>query len=195
MNAAGLGNYNADQTAKTTSSGPHRIPSSYPSNYHSEDASTPSNDSTVAGEDTDVQIGNLARQLTRQSHAHHHGHHKNEVEDFEADTLFHPEKDSELDPYSPNFSAKAWATAMLNLSSRDTNNPRRRAGFAFRNLSVNGFGSDTDYQATVGNTVLAMVGQLKDMLGRKKRKVQILNNFDGLLESGEMLVVLGPPGR
>ncbi len=28
----------------------------------------------------------------------------------------------------------------------------------------------------------------------RKRKVQILNNFDGVLEAGEMLVVLGPPG-
>lgn len=30
-------------------------------------------------------------------------------------------------------------------------------------------------------------------LGRK-RKVQILNQFDGLVKSGELLVVLGPPG-
>ena len=31
------------------------------------------------------------------------------------------------------------------------------------------------------------------ILGRK-RKVQILENVDGVLEAGEMLVVLGPPG-
>jgi ABC-type multidrug transport system ATPase subunit len=28
----------------------------------------------------------------------------------------------------------------------------------------------------------------------RKRKVDILNSFDGVLEAGEMLVVLGPPG-
>lgn len=32
------------------------------------------------------------------------------------------------------------------------------------------------------------------MLGNRKRKVQILNSIDGVLDSGEMLVVLGPPG-
>jgi len=32
------------------------------------------------------------------------------------------------------------------------------------------------------------------MVMGRKRKVDILNSFDGVLESGEMLVVLGPPG-
>jgi len=39
------------------------------------------------------------------------------------------------------------------------------------------------------------MGSLRDILSNRKRKVQILNGIDGVLESGELLVVLGPPGR
>ncbi|KAJ5138472.1 multidrug resistance ABC transporter [Penicillium bovifimosum] len=31
-------------------------------------------------------------------------------------------------------------------------------------------------------------------MGRRQRKLNILQNLDGLVEAGEMLVVLGPPG-
>jgi ATP-binding cassette subfamily G (WHITE) protein 2 (PDR) len=51
-----------------------------------------------------------------------------------------------------------------------------------------------DYQKTVGNLPLAMVNQARDLISSRKRKVQILNGVDGVLETGEMLVVLGPPG-
>lgn len=51
-----------------------------------------------------------------------------------------------------------------------------------------------DYQKTVGNLPLVGIGALRDLIGNRKRKVQILNNMDGVLEAGEMLVVLGPPG-
>jgi ATP-binding cassette subfamily G (WHITE) protein 2 (PDR) len=52
----------------------------------------------------------------------------------------------------------------------------------------------SDYQKTVGNLPLAMVNQVRDLVSNRKRKVQILNGVDGVLETGEMLVVLGPPG-
>jgi ATP-binding cassette subfamily G (WHITE) protein 2 (PDR) len=39
-----------------------------------------------------------------------------------------------------------------------------------------------------------MVQEARDLAMGRKRKVDILNSFDGLLETGEMLVVLGPPG-
>lgn len=51
-----------------------------------------------------------------------------------------------------------------------------------------------DYQKTVGNLPLAMVNQVRDLVSNRKRKVQILHGVDGVLETGEMLVVLGPPG-
>lgn len=52
----------------------------------------------------------------------------------------------------------------------------------------------SDYQKTVGNLPLALLGQLRDLIGHRKHQVDILNNFDGIIEPGELLVVLGPPG-
>jgi ATP-binding cassette subfamily G (WHITE) protein 2 (PDR) len=51
-----------------------------------------------------------------------------------------------------------------------------------------------DYQKTVGNVPLFVAQSAMDWAFGRKRKVQILNQFDGLIKSGEMLVVLGPPG-
>lgn len=108
---------------------------------------------------------------------------------------FTPEPDSTLDPNSPHFSPRAWAKAMLQLQSRDPKGyPLRTAGVAFRNLNVHGFGSATDYQKSVGNVILEGVGLVKRLIGSGQRKIDILQNLDGLVESGEMLVVLGPPG-
>ena len=52
-----------------------------------------------------------------------------------------------------------------------------------------------DYQRTVSNLPLTWISAAKTALTGKKRRVQILNTLDGVLEAGEMLVVLGPPGR
>lgn len=46
----------------------------------------------------------------------------------------------------------------------------------------------------MGNIPWYMIQSLRDLIMGRKRKVDILNSFDGLLEAGEMLVVLGPPG-
>lgn len=51
-----------------------------------------------------------------------------------------------------------------------------------------------DYQKTVGNLPLYLLGQIRDLIGHRKHKVEILNEFDGIIEPGELLVVLGPPG-
>jgi hypothetical protein len=85
---------------------------------------------------------------------------------------------------------------MLAVTSRDPSKyPRRTAGIAFKNLSVHGFASDVEYQPTVGNVVLSGIGSIRDAISGHKRKVEIIKNFDGIVEAGEMLVVLGPPGR
>jgi ATP-binding cassette, subfamily G (WHITE), member 2, PDR len=111
--------------------------------------------------------------------------------------LFDPPKDSKLDPNSPSFSPRAWAQALLRLTSRDPEKfPERVAGIAFRGLNVYGYGSATDYQKSVANVALELVGLFRSAVGLShKRKIHILRDFDGIVESGEMLVVLGPPGR
>lgn len=110
--------------------------------------------------------------------------------------LFKAKKDSKLDPFSPNFDAMAWARRIMDIYHGDAeNNPLRSVGVGFKNLSVFGYGSDSEYQPTVANIVLSLASQVRQLVSSNKRKVSILNNFDGLLEAGEMLVVLGPPGR
>lgn len=47
---------------------------------------------------------------------------------------------------------------------------------------------------TFANIVLEAVGLFNKVTGRGKTKIQILRDFEGLVKSGEMLVVLGRPG-
>lgn len=105
-------------------------------------------------------------------------------------------EDSILNPHNPNFNPRAWIKNLLAIQSRDPERyPSRTAGIAFRNLSVHGFGSPTDYQKDVLNSVLQIGGLVRKVLGYGQTKIQILQDFDGVVESGEMLVVLGRPGR
>lgn len=72
----------------------------------------------------------------------------------------------------------------------------RTAGVAYKNLNVYGFGQATDYQKTVGNITLEVIGMAKRLFGAgKAQKIEILRDFEGVVKPGEMLVVLGPPGR
>jgi ATP-binding cassette subfamily G (WHITE) protein 2 (PDR) len=129
-------------------------------------------------------VHQLARRLTSQSHQT--AAHQNP---------FNAPAGSVLDPNGENFNARAWTKAMLNLQEEDENAaPTRTAGVSFQNLNVHGFGADTDYQKSVGNIWLEGPGLFKRLRGNKGRKINILQNLDGLVEAGEMLVVLGPPG-
>ncbi|KAF7300618.1 hypothetical protein HMN09_00947000 [Mycena chlorophos] len=104
--------------------------------------------------------------------------------------------DETLDPRSEKFDVEKWLKSVMQIASRDPENyPTRTAGVSFRNLNVHGVGSPTDYQKTIGNVWLGMLGTVRGWVGLgHKRKIQILRDFDGLLKSGELLVVLGRPG-
>lgn len=112
------------------------------------------------------------------------------------DNPFEAEKASSLDPHSPNFKYRDWVASLAKLSSSDDRNPVRSSGFAFKNLSVYGLSTTTDYQKDVGNVWLVGIAFIKTMLGLavKPRQIDILREFEGVVESGEMLIVLGPPG-
>jgi ATP-binding cassette, subfamily G (WHITE), member 2, PDR len=75
----------------------------------------------------------------------------------------------------------------------DENNiVQRRAGFIFKNLKVSGTGSAINLQQTVGSTLMAPL-RWREFFEKGPEKT-ILHSFDGVLKSGEMLVVLGRPG-
>ncbi|KAL9057263.1 MAG: hypothetical protein Q9162_002467 [Coniocarpon cinnabarinum] len=112
------------------------------------------------------------------------------------DDPFHGKDDSVLDPHSANFKPRVWAKSLLNLQSRDPEKYKSRtAGYSFQNLNAHGFGSATDYQKSVGNVLLDIVGLARKALRLDKpRRIDILRNLEGVVQPGEMLVVLGPPG-
>jgi ATP-binding cassette, subfamily G (WHITE), member 2, PDR len=131
------------------------------------------------------EVRGLARQITSRSSVSNAG----------GENPFNAERDSRLDPASSHFNARAWAKAMLRLSERDPENFKKRtAGFAFRDLNAWGYGAATDYQKSVGNVWFGVLGSVRNIFKTNKRRIDILQSFDGLVESGEMLVVLGPPG-
>ncbi|KAH6672820.1 multidrug resistance protein CDR1 [Verticillium dahliae] len=73
-------------------------------------------------------------------------------------------------------------------------NVPKTTGVAFRDLNVYGFGSDTDFQKSVGNIFLEGVNLASKLFNRKQQRIDILRDLEGVVHSGEMLCVLGPPG-
>jgi ATP-binding cassette, subfamily G (WHITE), member 2, PDR len=69
---------------------------------------------------------------------------------------------------------------------------QRRAGIVWKNLKVCGSGSAINIQKNVGSLLLSPL-RFGEFFGKGLEKT-ILNQFDGVLKSGEMLVVLGRPG-
>ncbi|PWY81575.1 ATP-binding cassette transporter [Aspergillus sclerotioniger CBS 115572] len=130
------------------------------------------------------EIMNLARRLTADSTRWH-----------DPPNPFLNCDDPSLDPNSSKFNARHWAKAVLQLTAQDPHRfPQRTAGVSFRNLSVHGYGRSTAYQKDFLNAVLQVTDLVGGLINRGDRKLQILKDHDGLLRSGEMLLVLGRPG-
>lgn len=104
-------------------------------------------------------------------------------------------KDTDIDPTSQSFSIEAWLSNLVGLiSSSPGRYTPRMLGFSFRNLNVLGNNSLCSYQKNVANFPLRIANAFRYISGSEKRAVQILHNFTGLVESGELLLVLGRPG-
>lgn len=144
-------------------------------------------DESSTAEQNDKHVNTLARTMTQASVRNDQGEYKNP---------FNASEDPRLDPHSDKFNARAWTKTLVGITSRDPERyPSRTAGIAYSNLNVHGFGNPTDYQKTFGNYPLEALGLVNKLRGKNgQRKIQILENFDGLVRSGEMLVVLGRPG-
>lgn len=115
-----------------------------------------------------------------------------------ADGVTNPflDDDPELDPNLPSFDAIKWAKALLHHSKVDPDRYSRSVlGVSCRNLSIHGYGKDTDYQMNVLNVLLQGPLMIKEWISQRQRKIDIIRDFDGLFESGEMTLVLGRPGR
>ncbi|OAA64160.1 ABC-2 type transporter [Akanthomyces lecanii RCEF 1005] len=131
-------------------------------------------------------VRDLARQYTNTS---------NHVQESHANLSAANDKESPLNPHSDNFNARAWAKALSN-TMKEHGSGFRQSGICFQDLHVFGYGAETDYQKDVGNVWLEVPSLARNLFSpnRGKRRIDILRGFDGVVNAGEMLVVLGPPG-
>lgn len=163
-----------------------------PSTSHSR-ASTKANDNGDENTNCDnkppemhTEIEALARQLTQASAA------------FDTELhAFNPQPGTQLDPGSTNFDSREWVRALIKLTESDPGAaPPRSLGVAFQKLDVFGWGSGAEHQKSVLDYPLDIVSSFVDLFGgnRNKRRIDILRNFEGVVDTGELLLVLGPPG-
>ncbi|OHW91199.1 ABC-2 type transporter [Colletotrichum incanum] len=128
------------------------------------------------------EVSQLARSLTTQSLA-------------APGALFPVAAEGPLDPNSDAFDAREWARAFYNIRiDASEGNPPKTTGIAFKDLNVFGYGSSTDYQKSVGNVFLGVSTVVKKLLGLREQRIDILYDIEGVVHSGELLAVLGPPG-
>ncbi|GAV54007.1 hypothetical protein ZYGR_0AK05090 [Zygosaccharomyces rouxii] len=103
----------------------------------------------------------------------------------------------QLDPNSSDFSSRAWIQNMANLSSEDPDHFKPfRVGCCWKDLAASGASADVAYQTTVENLPWKTLSWIYRKLrpARKSDVFQILKPMDGVVEPGELLVVLGRPG-
>lgn len=97
-----------------------------------------------------------------------------------------------LNPKSKDFSPELWFESVAQFRGREPNRyPAKALVVSYRDLSVHGYKSSADYQHTFGNYPATL---LRKLFGRGRTQVTILSGFDGLIQKGEMLLVLGRPG-
>ncbi|KAK2021293.1 hypothetical protein LX32DRAFT_733542 [Colletotrichum zoysiae] len=175
-------NEEADKAAQGLESSP----------MYGRDADASASTTDEDGNDTELDrrqsiVQELAREYTRHSAVNINGNNM---------ALFGSEDpDSPLNPHGKNFSARKWAKTIANVTNQHGSG-YRTAGFAFQNLNVFGYGNETDYQKDVGNVWFELPGLVRKLTSKTggQRRIDILRDFNGVVEAGEMLVVLGPPG-
>ncbi|KAF4555898.1 ABC-2 type transporter-like protein 6 [Elsinoe fawcettii] len=96
------------------------------------------------------------------------------------------------DPTHPDFDLPKWLR--LTVRRFDEQGVKAgRAGIFFKNLGISGSGSALQLQQTLAST-LSPIQLAESFSFAKSEHKQILQNFNGSLRSGELLLVLGRPG-
>ncbi|KAE8313894.1 ABC-2 type transporter-domain-containing protein [Aspergillus transmontanensis] len=103
------------------------------------------------------------------------------------------ENDPAVDPQGPSFDLNKWLKMVLRESERQ-GREGHRTGIVFKNFTVSGTGAALQLQDTV-SSMLSAPFRIGEMIkNRHSPPKRILNEFNGLLKSGELLLVLGRPG-
>lgn len=113
--------------------------------------------------------------------------------DLRARTLRH--YDARLDPENSEFDHYRWAEMIISRLDQE-NIASQEQGVVFSNLRVSGSDSALQFQETVVTSLAVPFRMITQSLCDRNQigQRQILNGFDGLLQSGELLLVLGRPG-
>lgn len=127
-------------------------------------------------------IHDLAKEITTESHSTPGG-------PFSAST------EGPLNPNSPAFDARKWTKAFLGIrkDALGSSSPKT-IGVAFKDLDVYGYGAATNFQKNVANVFLQAETFARKMISQTQHRVDILRGLEGVVHSGEMVAVLGPPG-
>jgi ABC-type multidrug transport system fused ATPase/permease subunit len=100
--------------------------------------------------------------------------------------------DQTVDPSSPSFNFERWSHIIFGLRSKLDLPTPPHSGFAFKKLTVHGGGPAVEQQ----DTVWALLTSLLNFRAwfRPKHSKTILQDLDGVVQKGELLLVLGRPG-
>ncbi|KAF9878249.1 ABC-2 type transporter [Colletotrichum karsti] len=101
--------------------------------------------------------------------------------------------DPALDPTSKSFDLSKWLQNVMQ-QMQNEGISIKNAGVAYKDLNVSGTGAALQLQQTVGSFLQAPLRIGEHLSFGKKEPKRILNSFDGILNSGELLIVLGRPG-
>lgn len=101
--------------------------------------------------------------------------------------------DSRLDPSSSVFNFHLWARSLMH-KLEQFGVKRPRASITIKNLTVTGAATGIKIHKTVGSALVTPFGFASIHRHRHLPRKTILKDFNGHVESGEMLLVLGRPG-
>ena len=101
--------------------------------------------------------------------------------------------DPRLNPSRPEFDMYVWARAFIRAMDEE-DIKSARAGFTFKNLSVSGSGNAVNLQSDFSSVFMVPFRLGEYINFRQKPEKKILRNFNGVVKSGEMFIVLGRPG-
>jgi hypothetical protein len=103
--------------------------------------------------------------------------------------------DPSVEPSSAHFSATSWFAAIQSIKQKfPSKYPSKAFGLSFRNLRAYGHNAEDNVQPTFGGYALQLVRAPSRMLKRSRSRIEILDSIDGVVQQGEMLLVLGRPG-
>ena len=100
--------------------------------------------------------------------------------------------DETLDPSNPGFDFERWARTIVDMRARLGLPAPARSGVVFKKLVVHGSSLAVKEQDTVWK-MLAAPFSLRRLFQKKQVKT-ILHGIDGIVQKGELLLVLGRPG-